>query len=253
MATQNNKEDMICNKRLQELANHAFYKGYSTYSDFLNLNEQSLFYGLLSELPSVEYSFWGGIDAAERKMLCFSCEEIRKENFPLSTVQIAPSHDKFAEKLSHRDYLGAILNLGIERRKIGDILIQEKIAYIFVEETLTDYLCNSLTKVRHTNVCCNKVTNSFSYTQQFQEINGTVSSVRLDSLIALAFRESRSSMVSLISGGKVFVNGRQITSNSYILKNEDIISVRGKGKFLYKEEHGITKKGKVKVILKKYV
>lgn len=253
MAIQNNKEDILCKKRLKELANYAFFKKYATYSDFLNLNEQSLFYDLLSELPSVEYSFWGGIEAAERKMLCFSCKEIIKDNFPLSTVRIVPAHTKFAENLSHRDYLGAILNLGIERRKIGDILIVEKMAYIFVEDTLTEYLCSNLTKIRHTNVYCSKVSDNFSYTQKFQEISGTVSSVRLDSLIALAFQESRSSMVPLISDGKVFVNGRKITSNSYILKYKDIISVRGKGKFLYKEEQGLTKKGKIKVFLKKYV
>lgn len=253
MVTQNNKEDMICQKRLKELANHAFFKKYSTYSNFLNLNEQSLFYDLLPELPSIEYFFWGGIETAERKMLCFSCDEIIPERFPISTVRIAPVHEKFAENLSHRDYLGAILNLGIERRKIGDIIIEEKIAYIFVEDTLIDYLCTSLTKIRRTNVYCSKVSEKFSYIQKFQEISGTVSSVRLDSLIALAFRESRSSMVSLISSGKVFVNGRQITSNSYMLKYKDIISVRGKGKFLYEEEQGMTKKGKIKVFLKKYV
>lgn len=253
MATQNDKEDIICKKRLLELANQAFFKGYSTYSGFLNLNDQSLFYDMLSEMPPIEYFFWGGIDAAERKMLCFSCGEIIKEFFPISTIQVAPAHEKFAENLSHRDYLGAILNLGIDRGKIGDILIEEKNAYIFIEDTLVDYLCNNLTKVRHTNVYCNRVTTSFSYTQKFKEISGTVSSVRLDSLIALAFRESRSSMVSLISSGKVFVNGRHITSNSYILKHEDIISVRGKGKFLFKEEQGMTKKGKIKVVLKKYI
>lgn len=253
MAVYNEKEDLLCRKRFMELAHNAFYKEYSTYSDFLNLNEQSIFYDMLSELPPVEYSFWGGIDVAERKMLCFSSEKIMRENFPLSVLRITPAHEKFAETLSHRDYLGAILNLGIERGKIGDILLEEKTACVFVEDNLAEYLCNTLVKIRHTNVVCNKITGSFSYTQKFQEISGTVSSVRLDSLIALAFRESRSSMVSLISGGKVFVNGRRITSNSYTLNNEDIISVRGKGKFLYKEELGITKKGKVKVILRKYV
>lgn len=253
MTIQNDKEYMICRKRLQELANNAFYKGYSAYSDFLNLNEQSIFYHILPELPSVEYYFWGGIDSAERKMLCFSSEEIVNQSFPLSVVEITPAHEKFAETLTHRDYLGAILNLGLERGKIGDILIEAKVAHVFVKDALTEYLCDSLTKIRHTNVHCNKVTGDFSYTQKFQEIGGTVSSVRLDSLIALAFRESRSSMVSLIAGGKVFVNGRQITSNSCTIKEEDIISVRGKGKFLYKEIAGITKKGKTKVVLRKYV
>lgn len=253
MNMQNEKDDMICRKRLQELAQHAFYRDYSTFSNFLNLNEQSVFYSILSELPSVEHLFWGGIDVAERKMLCFSSREILPDDFPISIVQISPSSEKFSETLSHRDYLGAILNLGIERGKIGDILIDGKIAHVFVENTLADYLCDCLVKIRHTNVRCKKVTDGFSYTQKFEEIHGSVSSVRLDSLIALAFRESRTSIVSLISAGKVFVNGRQTTSNSYTLKNEDVISVRGKGKFLYKEEQGTTKKGKIKVLLRKYV
>lgn len=253
MVKNNEKDELIFKKRILEFAQSAYYKGFPTYSSFLNLNEQSILYSIMSELPAVEYQLWGGIDLAERKMLCFSTEQINFSQFPLSIIKIEPAHQKFAEKLSHRDYLGAILNLGIEREMIGDIIIDDKIAYVFIEKNMMNYVCSQLETIRHTRVLCKEGTMNFSYSQKYQEITGTVSSVRLDSIIALAFRESRSSIVSLISGGKVFINGRLITSNSYTLKNDDIISVRGKGKFLYEGEIGMTKKDKIKVILKKYV
>jgi len=86
-----------------------------------------------------------------------------------------------------------------------------------------------------------------------EEIRGTVASVRLDSIIALAFKTSRSSMTPYIEGGKVFVNGKMILSNGYVLKDDDIISVRGKGKFRYGSSVNITKKGRIGVLLYRYL
>ena len=204
-------------------------------------------------MPGVSYAFWGGTELAERKILCFYTEQFLIEQFPISILQITPSNIKFSENLTHRDYLGAILNLGIERCKIGDIMIDEKCAYVFVDTNMKDYISSSLEKVKHTKVKCTETELQFSFEQRFKEISGSVSSVRLDSVIALAFQASRISMLAMISGGKVFVNGRMLTSNSYRLKEGDIVSVRGKGKFIYQEEKDLTKKGKIKIVLRKYV
>ena len=87
---------------------------------------------------------------------------------------------------------------------------------------------------------------------EFQEINGTCASVRLDALIGLAFQTSRSSMVQFIEGGQVFVNGRLITSNGYEPKDGDIISVRGKGRFRFEGVSRQTKKGRNSMKLLRY-
>lgn len=83
-------------------------------------------------------------------------------------------------------------------------------------------------------------------------MSGTVASARLDSIIALAFKTSRSSVIPFIEGGKVFVNGKSVVSNGYTIKDGDIISVRGKGKFQFGSVTNKTKKDRYHVILYRY-
>lgn len=253
MAAQETKEELLYKKRFIELANTAYFKEYAVFTDFLNLNEQSVFLETVRELPKINFFMWGGAKHTERKMICFSCEKIDTENFPLSVIKVSPIQVKFAENLSHRDYLGALMNLGIERCKIGDIWLHEKNAYVFVDSTLKEYISQELTKVRHTSVRCVDVEEDFSYEQQYEELVGTVSSIRLDTLITMAFQGSRSNLIQHIAARKVFVNSKLTTSNGYSINPGDIISVRGMGKFIFQEELGVSKKGKIKVILRKYM
>lgn len=161
---------------------------------------------------------------------------------------------KFSDALSHRDYLGAILNLGIERPKLGDILVEEDRAYVFCKDNMAEFISEELTRVRHTSVLCKQVPmGEFSYTPRTEMIRGTVASVRLDSVLALAFRSSRSSLSGWIEGGKVFVNGRAVLSNGYNLKEGDVVSARGLGKFRYLGMTAQTKKGRCYVDIEKYV
>jgi len=119
---------------------------------------------------------------------------------------------------------------------------------------LSEFLTEELIKIRHTTVLTQEVDlATFSFTPQYQEIKGTVASVRLDSLLSLAFSTSRNRLTGLIEGGKVFVNGRLITSNGYKVKEEDIISVRGLGKFQYKGVITATKKNRLMVSIYKYI
>lgn len=112
----------------------------------------------------------------------------------------------------------------------------------------------NLCRVRHTTVTVSKVENPEELPGPgFAAVSGTCTSVRLDALIAIAFQASRSSMVSYIEGGQVFVNGKLITSNGYEPKEGDIISVRGKGRFIFEKISGKTKKGRTGVSLLKYV
>ena len=93
----------------------------------------------------------------------------------------------------------------------------------------------------------------FDYEPEYKEITGTVASVRLDRLLALAFGVSRSSLTGLIEGGKVFVNGRLVTSNGYEPKEGDLVSVRGMGRFRYAGGGGQSRKGREYVILQRYI
>jgi RNA-binding protein YlmH len=252
------KDEILLKKRMTEQANTAFNKGLCLFSDFLNLYEQNIFTGLKKELPAIKYFTYGGYDDAERKIICYcgmdDINDLTDISFPISCIKISPVSKKFSAPLSHRDFLGSILSLGIDRSKIGDILVNDNEAYVFVQSMIADYLKDNLTQIKHTNVTTNLIENDgFDYKPNFKEITGTVSSVRLDSILAVAMGSSRSSLKGLIEGGKVFVGGRLIQSGSYSLKDNDIVSVRGFGKFIYYGSSHQTKKGRYSVKILLYI
>ncbi len=249
------KDEEILSKRFKELSNASLKKMIITNTDFLNLNELNIFEYTKSELSNSNYEIVGGYETCERKMIRFFPEyDLIDKGPPIVCLKISPSNMKFSDELNHRDFLGAILNLGIERSKIGDILIEENVGYVFCHSNISEYIINNLEKVKHTNIKLSKI-NDFdvNYTPKFKLITGTVSSIRLDSVIALAFQTSRSKVTGLIEGGKVFVNSKLTINNSYFLKEKDIISVRGHGKFTYESTMKQTKKGRYYISLHKFI
>ena len=119
-------------RRIQELANTAYQRGIVTFSDFLNLNELNIFQGIRSKLSYLTTESFGGYELAERQIAVFRPEApVFYADYPVACLKITPLNAKFAEELNHRDYLGAILNLGLERSCLGDILVEEKAAYLF--------------------------------------------------------------------------------------------------------------------------
>ena len=175
-------------------------------------------------------------------------------DYPIDCLKIEPKALRFSEELGHRDYLGALLNLGVDRSVVGDILIKDKEAWFFCLHKMSDFFIENLIRVKHTTVLVSRVEQAEEIPEpEFEIINGTCASVRLDALIGLAFQTSRSSMVSFIESGLVFVNGKLITSNGYEPKEGDIISVRSKGRFIYDGVSRQTKKGRLGVRIRKYV
>lgn len=242
-------------KRIRELANISYQRDIVTFSDFLTLNEQNMINSRNFRIPGVIIESFGGYEHAERQMIAFHPDAlVFPWEYPIDCLKIEPKAIKFSETLSHRDYLGALLNLGIDRSMIGDIIVQEKAAWFFCQQKMTPFFLENLCRVRHTTVQITKVEDPGEMPQpKLEPVNGTCASIRLDALIALAFRESRSSMVSFIEGGLVFVNGKLITSNGYEPKEGDIISVRGKGRFRFEKVSHQTKKGRTSVQLMRYV
>ena len=242
-------------KRLRELANLSYQRDIVTFSDFLNLNEQNMVSSLKQQFPQVVMETFGGYDNAERQMVAFHPDALAFTwEYPIDCLKIEPKAIKFSENLSHRDYMGALLNLGVDRSVIGDIIVQEKAAWFFCQSKMTEFFLENLCRVRHTNILITKVNDPEEFPHpNLESINGTCASVRLDSLIALAFKASRNSMVSYIESGQVFVNGKLITSNGYEPKEGDIVSVRGKGRFIFDGVSHQTKKGRYGVRILLYV
>lgn len=253
-----NKEEDLLTKRIQELARAADLKCCTTFTDFLNLNEQTILHQTLRKLSWVKVETFGGYEGAERQIAAFVPDALsypqETPDYPISCIRIEPLNLKFAEALTHRDILGALMHLGIDRCKMGDIALCEAQFYLFCDSDLSAVICAELTRIRHTSVRCTLCDpKDFSYTPKTKELTGSVASIRLDSVMALAFQSSRSSLLSLIEDGKVFVNGKLITTNAYALKEGDLISARGEGKFRFVRTVGQTKKGRCMVELQKYI
>lgn len=239
-------ENELLKKKYIELSNRSYDSNLYMFTDFLSINEQDIFYSIQKEVNYVDYSMFGGIDECERKVLRFGSESSLGYDmpFPIVCICIEPLIKKFADNLTHRDFLGAIMNLGIERNVIGDIRVVDNIAYIFCVERMADYIIENISKVKHTNVKAKII-------EQLPELlrpkltqkNIVVSSTRCDLIVAKLYNMSRSQSVELFRSKKIFVNDRCYENNSGILKENDTVAVRGYGKFRYIKINYQTKKG----------
>ncbi|MCM1286977.1 MAG: YlmH/Sll1252 family protein [Clostridium sp.] len=252
-------ELQILKARLLDLAEKAYKQNIYTYTGFLNAGELVVLDTLRDELNFVDYKTNGGYELAERQMVRFGSEEMfgYEEPWHISILKIEPLIDKFADELSHRDFLGAIMNLGLERTVLGDIVMKDKKrAFVICQDNMSDYLMENLIKVKHTNVRC-----AIAKTEQdlcelkprLTDMQIIVSAPRFDAIIAAAIKCSRSEALSLFRSGKVTLNGRLCENNSIQLKEGDIFSVRGYGKFKYAGCGNETRKGRIYVHLMRYV
>ena len=257
------KDALLLEKRFIELSRTAYQRDIITYSDFLNLSEQNILHTLPKDKLFTRIVSFGGYETAERQMAAFIPDALylrwgKKEpeniDYPFRALRISPLNKKFAGELSHRDYLGAVLNLGIERSRTGDILVDRDGALIFAHRDMAGVISRELTRVRHTSVRADELpVSEISYEPACEEVRGTVASVRLDSLLALAFSSSRTRLTGLIEGAKVYVNGRLVTSNGYQLSEGDVVSVRGMGKFRFESSGSRTRKNRITVVICRYV
>ena len=243
--------------RIRELSRTAYERDIPRHTDFLSLSEQALFYDIKREDIFGRYVFFGGYDDAERRILFFLPEYIDEEEHFLETVSCVraePLNAKFADKLSHRDFLGALMNLGIERSKTGDIITGEDCAYIFCLKEVEELICSELLKVKHTSIRAYSVPLSqCDIRPEMKELSVNVASERADAIISAVFNLSRTVSSQLIASESVFADGRLITQPSAVLKEGARISVRGYGKFIFMGVSGNTRKGRLYINIKKYV
>ena len=236
----------IC-KRFIDLSKQADRKGIVMFSDFLTINEQLILQQNKEKLES-EYRMSGGYEYAERQMVAFIPDALFYEwDYPMQCIRIRPAYPKFAEKLTHRDVLGALMSLGIERSKIGDLIVNDMEMFFFAKEEIVPYILEQLTSVRHTVVTLKAEQDShIDYEPQFINKEAIVTSNRLDAVIAAICNISRSASLRMIQEGKIFVNGAESLHNTYYCKQGDLLSIRGFGKVRFGETLGVTKKDRIR-------
>ena len=246
----------LLKKRFVELYGKADRGGYFTFTQFLGLAEQS---ALLEALPRTRpgsITLYGGAEGAERVIARFGVEEEIGYDapFPIVTIKVEPLAMRFADKLTHRDCLGALLNLGIERSTLGDIVIRDNVGYVFAEERIAEFITGELSKVKRTDVkatVIDTLPEGELYKTEDKRIQ--IQSERVDAVIAKTYSLSREDAQSLVRKRLVFVNGREIDSTSYPPKAGDKISVRGYGRLIYRGFDSTSRKGKLNATVEVYV
>lgn len=240
-------------KRMLELSNRSLMRGIYTETQFLTEGQQGLIRTLSLPLPP---TFEGGHPEAERRIALFGREE--ELGYPWeSTVRllcIAPKDPRYSAELSHRDFLGAILNLGIKRELIGDILVRDKVGYVFVLSSIEEYLIQNLERVHHTCVTVNSCeVLPDGVGTQWEERLVIAPSPRLDAVISAVWNLSRSEGRELVEKEKVSVFGVTVTSPSKELNEGDRVSVRGKGRFYFDGTVGETRKGRDRIRVRVFI
>ena len=239
-------------RHLLDLCRKSEKTGAWQYSGFLSPAEQD---DLLRSREAAGFSFYldGGYEGAERKILAAVNEtEMGPPDPPVSVIAVRPKSEKYAEELTHRDYLGAILSLGIERSLIGDILIREHRAWFFCLRSAAELLVSSLTQVRRTAVSAEITSADVPELQpRYVPLRVNVASERLDAVVAAFAGLSRGQAEKLFASEKVFVNSRMATDRSTRLKEGDTLSVCGFGKAVYDGIEYETKKSRYMVRLRK--
>jgi len=235
-----------------------------SHTGFLSVDEiNDSGFGNRKSIDGVSVYLYGGFSDAERKAIffvpeCFDIQNIGeffteyKEENPFVAVKV--SKDKFSV-LSHRDYLGAVMGLGIKREMMGDIIISENGAYIICLRSVARFICENLKRGgRGTLACSVTEITDIELPQEKTEIKfHSVASMRLDNILSAGFSVPRSSCAEYINKGLVFVNSVRAVKCDAAVKEGDKIVLRGKGKVVLSEITGESKKGRVHINIKHYL
>lgn len=225
-------------------------------TDFLDPRQQFIISTLCSRNGMVNIQFDGGYEAAERKraLIAPDYRDLEYEDAELSVLQVTSQAEKFHE-LDHGDFLGALLGLGIKRDRIGDIHLHDSFCHIVVADQMSQFLDISLRQVHRLHVLTDvlPIDKLQPVQQRLEELSFTVASMRLDGIASDAYRISRSKIVDPIKAGRCRVNWKAVEDPSAQLQAGDVVSIKGLGRFKVLEVDGVTKKGRIRVKIGKYI
>ncbi len=222
-------------------------------TSFLDPRQLELAETVLNRDKNLAYTVYGGYPAAERNLLCIFPARHQGKLPELGVVQV--SWKGPAEKVGHRDLLGAVMALGLKRDQLGDIIMTDnQLAAVIVSAAQAAYICSNLTEVGPVKVESKEIDISGLPLPEDdgRDVKGTVPSLRLDAVASLGFGLSRSRVVLFIRGGLARVNWRPVDSPALQLKEGDQVSLRGRGRLLLIAVEGETRKGRVHLKLRRY-
>ena len=230
-------------------------------TDFLDLAQIELVQKFINKIKIENYMSYGGFEQAERKRFVFYPEKFNSvvvEKNLSSIVQIIRIQlpDDLKGKYTHRDYLGAVIKLGVKREKVGDIVVDNNGADIIIDKDVSKFLLEnlgSLTRFSKSEITVENIENLRTVEIRKEELEIIVSSLRLDNVISELARCSRNKALDIINMERVFVNFQCETKKTKQIKPGDMITIRGKGRFYIKELVGQTRSGRTVVKIEKFV
>lgn len=231
---------------------------YVTSTGLLDSHEQALARQVMMHAADVRTFLYGGYEGAERRMLvcvpaAIPMTDEEAADGLLAVLRI--SKPAISRELSHRDYLGSVLGLGIDRSVTGDILVRDDGADMIIIPEIADFLLDELVQVGRTHVSreLRPIGDLIIPEVRTQTIRDTVPSARLDSIIASAFKLSRSKASEAIRGGIVSVDHIECLKPDAKVAEGSILVLKGRGKAVLREVGGESKKGRTWVIIEKYI
>lgn len=253
LAMAESEDDKILVSRVIDALTVCEEKNIIRNTQFLNGHEINLAKKVADNF-SVLYDFYGGYNEAERCMLVCYPDFLypEYEDIPIKVIK---AQTKNKSRLSHRDYMGAVLNLGIKREKIGDIVVCDDCGYIFCTDDIADYIVSQIEKIGNCGVtlCVSDFSEVSVPPKKYKEFTDSVSSLRLDSIVSAAVGISRAEAASLIQKGAVSVNWEVRDKNDFKPSEGDMLSVHGHGRILFSKIGGTSKKGRIFVTLRRFV
>lgn len=251
-------EDRLLLAKVLDRAEQAQNRNVPAATDFLSPQQlvQATDLLRLAGLPETGYVRLGGYDGAERNLLLFlpdwMAPEDAEEQGPIRCLRAVFREE---HKLSHRDFLGSLMGMGIVREKIGDILVGTNSADLMVLDSVAEFLRQSWDSAGRAKLTVSEIPPEYIHIPEIkcQEMRDTVSSLRLDAVASAGFKMARGKAAELIASGRVQVNWRECTKADKLLAAGDTVSARGFGKFQLTEVGGMTRKGRISIVLKRYV
>lgn len=256
-----NQEDRIFIGFILDKINFVSTRNKIEHTNFLSMNQIALAENFLKRIKYTNYKMWGGFDNAERKVLILYPEKLNETmiaknyNKIMGVIRIKLPETEYG-KYSHRNYLGGIIKLGLDREKIGDILVENDGADIIVINDTKKFLIKELPMLKrfeYSNISDEKIENLNCSEPNIEEIKIIVPSLRLDNFVSDLARTSRNKAIEIIRNERVFINGKVEVKISKQVKIEDIITIRGKGRFVVKDIEGTTRSGRSIVSVSKYM
>lgn len=231
------------------------------YTDFLDMYQLALVKNFMRKNDFENYVLYGGFEDSERKVLIiyperYNMSMIEKNYSKIIRAIRIELNEEDKGKFSHRNYLGGIVKLGMKREKVGDIIVADDGADILVKEEIAESLkqgLGTLTRFENARIDIVELDNLKKQEIKLEELNIIVPSLRLDNFVSDLAKTSRNKAVQIIDSERVFINGQNEIKPSKQVKMGDVITIRGKGRFVVKEISGTTRSGRNVVKIEKYV